>query len=52
MQTSGIKIDINGSDKLLYENSDKIEKVIQFAVKQSVAKKRAKQTTLKKSDKK
>ena len=42
MQTSGIKIDINGSDKLLYDNSEKIEKVIKFAVKQAVAKKDAK----------
>ena len=42
MQTSGIKIDINGSDKLLYDNSDKIEKVLRFAVKQDVAKKKLK----------
>ena len=42
MQTSGIKIDINGSDKLLYDNSEKIEKVIKFAVKQAVAKKEVK----------
>ena len=42
MQTSGIKIDINGSDKLLYDNSEKIEKVMKFAVKQAVAKKESK----------
>ena len=42
MHTSGIKIDINGSDKLLYDNSEKIEQVIKFAVKQAVAKKGSK----------
>ena len=42
MQTSEIKIDLNGSDKLLYDNSEKIEKVIKFAVKQAVAKKEVK----------
>lgn len=36
MQTSGIKIDINSSDKLLFDESAKIEKVIKFAVKQAV----------------
>lgn len=36
MQTSGIKIDINSSDKLLFDESEKIEKVIKFAVKQAV----------------
>ena len=35
MQTSGIKIDIS-SKNLLIENSEKIEKVIKFAVKQAV----------------
>jgi hypothetical protein len=37
MQTSGIKIDIKSRDFLI-ENSEKIEKVIKFAVKQAVAK--------------
>jgi hypothetical protein len=32
MQTSGIKIDLN-SKKILLENSEKIQKVIKFAVK-------------------
>ena len=41
MKTSGIKIDIN-SENLLCSNSEKIEKVIKFAVKQAVAKKDAK----------
>jgi hypothetical protein len=35
MQTSGIKIDLN-SENLLVANSEKIEKVIKFAVKQVV----------------
>lgn len=35
MQTSGIKIDINSKDFLI-ENSEKIEKIIKFAVKQAV----------------
>ncbi len=38
MQTSGIKIDINSSKRLLYDNSEKIQKVIKFAVKQAVSK--------------
>ena len=42
MQTSEIKIDLNGSDKLLYDNSEKIEKVMKFAVKQAVGKKELK----------
>ena len=37
MQTSGIKIDLN-SENLLVANSEKIEKVIKFAVKQAVVK--------------
>ena len=49
MQTSGIKIDIN-SENLLLENSEKIEKVIKFAVKQAVLQKKSK-TTPKKSKK-
>jgi hypothetical protein len=36
MRTSGIKIDIDKSDKLLLDNSKKIEKIIKFAVKQAV----------------
>lgn len=36
MQTSGIKIDIEKSDKLFFDESKKIEKVIKFAVKQAV----------------
>ncbi len=39
MQTSGIKIDINSSDKLLVDNSEKIQKIIKFAVKQAVLQK-------------
>jgi hypothetical protein len=41
MQTSGIKIDIN-SENLLLENSEKIQKVIKFAVKQAVLNKTSK----------
>lgn len=37
MQTSGIKIDLR-SKHLLYNNSEKIEKVIKFAMKQAIAK--------------
>ncbi len=40
MQTSGIKIDLN-SKKLLLENSEKIQKVIKFAVKKAVLQKEA-----------
>lgn len=40
MQTSGIKIDLN-SKKLLLENSEKIQKVIKFAVKKAVLRKEA-----------
>ena len=42
MQTSGIKIDINGSGKLLYDNSEKTEQVIKFAVIQAVSQKESK----------
>jgi hypothetical protein len=35
MRTSGIKIDIDKSDKLLLDNSEKIEKIIKFAVRQA-----------------
>lgn len=35
MQTSGIKIDIN-SENLLTANSEKIQEVIKFAIKQAV----------------
>ncbi len=38
MQTSGIKIDLN-SKKLLLENSEKIQKVIKFAIKKAVSQK-------------
>jgi hypothetical protein len=38
MRTSGIKIDLN-SENLLVSNSKKIEKVIKFAVHQTVTKK-------------
>lgn len=41
MQTSGIKIDIN-SENLLIENSEKIQKVIKFAVKQAILQKELK----------
>jgi hypothetical protein len=41
MQTSGIKIDIN-SENLLLDNSEKIEKVIKFAVEQAVSQKKMK----------
>lgn len=41
MQTSGIKIDIN-SKNLLIENSEKIEKVIKFAVQEAIKQKRLK----------
>ncbi len=40
MQTSGIKIDINSSDKLLFDKNEEITKVVKFAVEQAVSKKR------------
>ena len=40
MQTSGIKIDINSSDKLLFDKSEEITKVVKFAIKQAVSNKR------------
>ena len=43
MQSSGIKIDIN-SKNLLLDNSEKIEQVIKFAVKQAVLQKESKPT--------
>ena len=52
MQTSGIKIDINNSKQLLYDNSEEIEKVLKFAVKEAIAKKKTKSKTAMKSDKK
>ena len=42
MQTSGIKIDLN-SKNLLLDNSEKIQKVIKFAVKQAVLQKESKE---------
>ena len=36
MQTSGIKIDLENSESILFENAEKIEKVLQFAVRQAV----------------
>ena len=39
MQTSGIKIDLN-SKELLLENSEKIQKVIKFAVKKAALQKK------------
>lgn len=52
MQTSGIKIDIN-SNNLLIENSEKIEKIIKFAVKEAIKQKelRTKPKTSSKTDK-
>lgn len=44
MQTSGIKIDIN-SENLLLDNSEKIKKVIKFAIKQTVSQKESKSNT-------
>jgi hypothetical protein len=44
MQTSKIKIDLN-SEHLLFDNSEKIQKVIKFAVKEAVAKKESKSKT-------
>ncbi len=35
MQISGIKIDLN-SENILFENAEKIEKVLQFAVRQAI----------------
>ncbi len=51
MQTSGIKIDIN-SGNLLLDNSEKIEKVIKFSVRQAVLQKESKisKKTIKKSE--
>ncbi len=40
MQTSGIKIDINCSDKLLFDKNEEITKVVKFAVEQAVSKNR------------
>ena len=51
MQTSGIKINIHSSDKLLFDESEKIQKVIKFAVKQAVSKIEKKPKTSKKSAK-
>lgn len=45
MQTSKIKIDINSSDRLLFDESEKIEKVIKFAVKQAIKQKELKTKT-------
>ncbi len=50
MQTSGIKIDIKSKDFLI-ENSEKIQQVIKFAVKQAVAKIEKKPKASKKSTK-
>lgn len=36
MQTSGIKIDLENSEDVLFENAEKIEKILQFAVRQAV----------------
>lgn len=36
MQTSGIKIDLENSDKLFVEYGKEIEKVLRFAVRQAV----------------
>lgn len=41
MENSGIKININSSDKLFFDESEKIQKVIKFAVKQAVKRNRA-----------
>ena len=51
MQTSGIKIDINSSDKLLFDKSEEITKVVKFAVKQAVSKIEKKAKSAKKSAK-
>ncbi len=40
MQTSGIKIDINSSDKLLFDKNEEVTEVVKFAVEQAVSKKR------------
>ena len=39
MQTCGIKINISSSDKLLFDEREKIQKAIKFAVKQAVLQK-------------
>ena len=36
MQTSGIKIDLENSEDVLFENAEKIEKILRFAVRQAV----------------
>ncbi len=46
MQTSGIKIDLE-SKHLLFDNSEKIQKVIKFAVKQAVSEKESKEKSKK-----
>lgn len=36
MRTSGIKIELENSENVLFENAEKIEKILQFAVRQAV----------------
>ena len=36
MQTSGIKIDLENSENLLFENAEKIERILEFAVRQAI----------------
>lgn len=36
MQTSGVKIDLNKTDKLFIEHGKEIEKILQFAVREAV----------------
>jgi hypothetical protein len=36
MRTSGIKIDLENSENVLFENAEKIEKILEFAVRQAV----------------
>lgn len=36
MRTSGIKIDLENSEDVFFENAEEIKKVLQFAVRQAV----------------
>jgi hypothetical protein len=36
MRTSGIKIDLENSEDVLFENAEKIEKILKFAVREAI----------------
>lgn len=36
MRRSGIKIDLENSENVLFDNAEKIEKILEFAVRQAV----------------